>query len=106
GRAPRAPTEVPRHRDAGGPVPHRVLRGLDGAPRLRPLALHRADAAQPDQELHRLRHVLPPGAPPLPEGADLPPGKAVEAAGRRGAGALLEAGVLAMVLVAGATGSL
>src|SRR5829696_1604007 len=74
---------VPRGGHGGRPVHDLLLRRVDRAPRLRPLAPDRTHPAREGKKQDLLRDVLPPGASPLPESADLSPAQARRPARQR-----------------------
>src|SRR5215218_10803328 len=74
---------VPRGGHGGRPVHDLLLRRVDRAPRLRPLAPDRTHPPRESEKQDLLRDVLPPGASPLSESADLSPVQARRAARQR-----------------------
>ena len=80
------------------PVHDLLLRRMDRAPRLRPLTPHRPHLARKSKEQGLLRDVLPPGAPPLPQSADLPPAQTSRPARQRRPRTASPSGFLAVSL--------
>src|SRR5262249_55089106 len=83
-----------RRRPDGRAVPDRVLRGVDGAPRLQHGWTAGPDDPPSCESVRHVQHVLPPRAPPLSGGADVQAADPGETPRRRGAGHRGEESVL------------